>query len=57
LFDYYRSAVFSLYDDIAPENQFRHKIDEVLDWYRELGFKDLGTDRYGAYWGTLPAKN
>jgi ubiquinone/menaquinone biosynthesis C-methylase UbiE len=57
LFDYYRSAVFSLYDNIAPENQFRHKIDEVLDWYREPGFKDLGTDRYGAYWGTLPAKN
>ena len=51
LLDLYRSVVFILYDDLAPEFQFRHRRSEVMEWFASDGFAQVETDRLGHYWG------
>ena len=47
----YRSMVFTVYDNLVPEFQFRHKRSEVMGWFEELGNRDVATDNMGHYWG------
>ena len=38
-----------LFDDISPEFQFRHKVSEVTEWYKEAGFHDIKNPELGFY--------
>jgi SAM-dependent methyltransferase len=49
--DLYRGLVFSLYDNLAPCFQFRHKKAEVQSWYAEHGFGELQNPEFGFYAG------
>jgi SAM-dependent methyltransferase len=49
----YDTLTFSLYDNITPEHQLRHRKREVLSWYQSLGFAECTGDGHGTYWGRM----
>jgi ubiquinone/menaquinone biosynthesis C-methylase UbiE len=51
----YRTTTFAVYDNISPKFQHRHCKDEILRWFRELGFEQVETDGHGAFTGRMTA--
>jgi len=47
----YQTISFWIFDDITPEFQFRHKREEVLQWFAENHFDEADADTIGTYWG------
>jgi uncharacterized protein YbaR (Trm112 family)/ubiquinone/menaquinone biosynthesis C-methylase UbiE len=41
--DYYRGMVFSMFDNISPKYQYRHKQEEIVGWYHRNGFPHVDT--------------
>ncbi|MBP5971184.1 methyltransferase domain-containing protein [Brasilonema sp. CT11] len=51
LLETYQTICFWLFDDITPEFQFRHKKQEVIQWFKENKFDEVHADNIGTYWG------
>lgn len=50
----YKTLVFICFDNVMPVHQRRHGVDEVLDWYRQLGFAGGRSTGSGFFVGFRP---
>jgi uncharacterized protein YbaR (Trm112 family)/ubiquinone/menaquinone biosynthesis C-methylase UbiE len=53
LSELYKTLAFGLFDNVSPEYQFRHKKQEVMQWFAENGFVEI---KAGPIEGTFSGK-
>ncbi|MEH1901394.1 MAG: methyltransferase domain-containing protein [Nostoc sp.] len=51
LLEMFNAISFWIFDDVTPEFQFRHKRQEVINWFKENRFDEAHADTIGTYWG------
>ncbi len=47
----FNALAFWIFDDVTPEFQFRHKKQEVINWFKANRFEEAHADTIGTYWG------